>query len=256
MTEFGRIMRFEPPLQQGRFLRRYKRFFMDFEGEDGEHYTAHCPNTGSLQGCLIEGAKVLVQPVDNPQRKLRFGWKAIQVGRTWVGVDSSLANGLVKGAIAAGSIPALSGYERVLPEVRYGRDGGSRIDLLLSRGGEPLGKGRRAGYAGDERVYVEVKSTTLALTPGRAAFPDAVTERGRKHLLELADVVSQGYRAAMVFCVQRDDCDAFVPADAVDPQYGQTLRQVLAQGVEAYAFAMAVTAHGIRLKRSLTIGFR
>lgn len=250
-------MRFHPPLQQGRFVRRYKRFFMDFLGEDGEYHTAHCPNTGSLQGCLIEGAPVLVQPVDNPRRKLRFGWKAIQIDRTWVGVDTSLANGLVADAIREGGIPALAGYERVVPEVAYGREGSSRIDLLLSRGGQPIqpiqGKGKRPAYGGDERVYVEVKNTTLALSPGRAAFPDAVTERGRKHLLELADVVAQGYRAAMVFCVQRDDCELFVPADGIDPQYGHTLREVLAQGVEAYACAMAVTRDGIQLGRSLPL---
>ena len=246
-------MRFEPPLQQGRFLRRYKRFFMDFEGEDGTSYTAHCPNTGSLQGCLEEGAPVLVQSVDNPQRKLRYGWKAIQIGGAWVGVDTSISNRLVADAIAAGHVPQLAGYDRMISEVRYGRDGGSRIDLLLSRGGVAAGRGKRALYEGDERVYVEVKNTTLALQKGCAAFPDAVTERGRKHLLELAAVVEQGHRAAMVFCVQRNDCQRFVVADEIDPAYGESFRQALACGVEAYAFAAPVTADGVELGTPLRI---
>lgn len=256
-------MHFAEPLQGGRFLRRYRRFFMDFMGIDGAEYTAHCPNTGSLLGCQVEGAPVLIQPADNPNRKLRYTWKAIEIDGTWVGVDTSIANGLVAEAITGGVIPSLAGFERMLPEVKYGREGRSRIDLLLSSGGEPEGKGKRALYRGDERVYVEVKNTTLALSgpagggagaeSRRAAFPDAVTERGRKHLLELLDVVQQGHRAALVFCVQRDDCADFVPAAHIDPAYTETLKQAVRGGVELYALAARVTASEIALGRALPI---
>lgn len=252
-------MRFETPLVAGRLIKRYKRFFVDVQLDgDGEVVTAHCPNTGSLRGCLQSGAPVLLQPVDDPKRKLRWTWRMVHTGDSWVGIDSALANRLVTDALQAGHLPALSGYERILPEVPYGGDGRSRIDLLLSTGGRQLpGKGSaRARYEDDERTYVEVKSTTMTLErEGRrlGAFPDAVTERGRKHLRELLAVVQAGHRAAMVFAVQRSDCEAFVPADAIDPAYGQALREVCAQGVEAYALAAELDPHGVELRRPLEV---
>ncbi|MFW6197408.1 MAG: DNA/RNA nuclease SfsA [Myxococcota bacterium] len=116
--------------------------------------------------------------------------------------------------------------------------------------------GRRTLYEGDERCYIEVKNTTLALEHGerrRAAFPDAVTERGRKHLFELMAAVAGGHRAAMVFCAQRSDCDAFVPADAIDPAYGKALREAVDAGVEAYALATATGPRRARPWRRLSV---
>lgn len=277
-------MRFEPPLQQGRFVKRYRRFFMDFVGEDGETYTAHCPNTGSLLGCLVEGARVWVQPASNPKRKLRYTWKAIEIGNTLVGVDTSIANGLVGEAIESGGIPELAGYERMLPEVRYGREGSSRIDWLLSRGGERVPGTRRPEYENDQRVYVEVKNTTLALpwtapfsgpkrtaskldagpmdaalsqapdtSPSWAAFPDAVTERGLKHLRELRDVVDKGHRAAMVFSVQRGDCQAFTPAAHIDVAYSRELLAAAESGVEIYVRATRLTPEAVTLDQPLRL---
>lgn len=252
-------MRFDPPLVQGTFLRRYKRFFLDAVLDSGEEVTAHCPNTGSLKGCLEEGAKVLLEPASNPARKLRWTWKMVRLDRSWVGVDTGVANPLVHEAIEAGAIPELSGYDRILTEVKYGKDGRSRIDLLLSKGGTPATKGKgkaRVLYEGDERVYVEVKNTTLVedRDDGRvAAFPDAVTERGRKHLHELMDVVAQGHRAAMVYSIQRDDCRAFVPAVDIDPAYCETLAEAVAAGVEAYALGANITPEGVELTRRLPV---
>ena len=250
-------MRFDPPLVRGVFLRRYKRFFVDVRLDDGTEVVAHCPNTGSLTGCLREGAAVMLERAKNPDRKLRWTWKMIRIGRAWVGVDTSIANRLVADAIRGGALPELAGYARTIPEVKYGAEGRSRIDLLLSRGGEPerSGSSRAAllSYQGDERAYVEVKNTTLIIQERRAAFPDAVTERGRKHLGELTEVVRSGHRAAMVFSIQRADCDAFVPADDIDPAYGQALRRALDAGVEAYALAASIGPRQVRLHRRLPI---
>jgi sugar fermentation stimulation protein A len=232
-------MQFRAPLVPGRFLRRYKRFFADMELAGGERVVAHCPNTGSLLGCLEAGAPVWLLPTPDPRLSLRYRWTLVQVGRSWVVVDTALAVPVVEDAIAAGLWPELAGFERSYREIRYGRELGSRIDLLLSRGGElppaPRGAARapRPLPAGDERVYVEVKSTTLTVD-GLAMFPDAVTERGQKHLTELMHVVAQGQRAAMVYCVQRGDCEAFAPADHIDPEYGRLLREAIARGVEVY----------------------
>lgn len=250
-------MYFDPPLQQGQFIKRYKRFFVDVRLPDDSVVTAHCPNTGSLMGCLVEGAPVLIQPADNPARKLRYTWKFVTVDGGQVGVDTSIANRLVEEAIAAGTIPALRGYERMTPEVKYGKEGRSRIDILLSRGGQEVpSRAKRKHFTGDERVYVEVKNTTLAMDQDgvrAAAFPDAVTERGRKHLEELVHVIGEGHRAAMVFSVQRTDCDFFVPADRIDPAYAETLRSAVDAGVEVYALAPVLDDNSIELAVPLEV---
>ncbi|MCB9752247.1 MAG: DNA/RNA nuclease SfsA [Myxococcales bacterium] len=255
---------FDPPLTRARFLRRYKRFFADVELEDGTTVVTHCPNTGSLRGCLVEGAPVLIKRAENPARKLAWTWVAIELDGVWVGVDTSRAEALVVDSLRAGVVPELSGYERVIQQVPYGRSGRSRVDIVLSRGGHAnarVKKPRRGeAFVDDERVYVEVKNTTLIYdvrageeVSRRAAFPDAVTERGRKHLLELLDVVEKGQRAAIVFSVQRSDCEAFVPADAIDPAWSETLRTVVDQGVEAYALCGAMSPQGIALDRRLEV---
>jgi len=241
-------MRFEPPLELATFQRRYKRFLVDATLDDGTEVVAHSTNTGALLGCLREGARAGLRPADNPERKLRWTWTLIRVGRQWVGVDTSLAVPLVSEALDGGLLPELEGYERRVTEVAYGRTGRSRIDLLLSRGGTvPEGTPRRvrAPWVDDARVYVEVKTTTL-VTDGVAMFPDAVTERGKKHLHELIDVVKAGHRAAMVYVVQRKDAETFAPADHIDPAYGEALRLAVAAGVEMYAFDCQVGPKHLR----------
>jgi sugar fermentation stimulation protein A len=209
-------VRIEQPILEGRFLRRYKRFFADIELADGSVVSAHCPNTGSLRGCLEEGRRAILRDSQDPRRKLRYVFQAIQVGRTLVNVDTSLPNHVVHQAILAGRLPELSGYDEVRREVAYGKS--SRIDLLLAR--------KRSR----KLCYVEVKSTTLA--EGRTAmFPDAVTERGRKHLVELEGVVAQGHRAVQLYLVSRSDVGRFAPADAIDPAYGTALRAAARAGV-------------------------
>jgi sugar fermentation stimulation protein A len=234
-------------------LRRYKRFFVDVELEGGERVVAHCPNTGSLAGCLVEGAPVLLAPANSEKRTLRFGWKLIRLGDCWVGVDTGLAVPLVEEALTAGLLPALCGYPRLYREVRYGREDKSRIDLLLSRGGTLPSKAKpRDLPEGDERVYIEVKNTTLA-EDGLAMFPDAVTSRGQKHLQELMHVVESGQRAAMVYVVQRTDCERFRPADHVDPVYGQLLRRAQLAGVELYALRACPEPGGVAPETLLPI---
>jgi sugar fermentation stimulation protein A len=248
---------FDPPLVPGRLIRRYKRFLTDVELDDGSVVVAHCTNTGSLLGCLRPGSRVLLQPQRAPHRKLAWTWQLVRVGRNWVGIDTSLAVPLVLEALQSGQLAELQGYERAVREVRYGAEGRSRIDILLSRGGTPRsGRGQRVMHEGDERVYVEVKNTTLTLdAAGRrmGAFPDAVTERGRKHLHELMHVVQQGHRAAMVYCLQRSDPVGFTPADNIDPKYGEAFRQALEAGVEAYALAGRAGPRRVVLDRRLPL---
>ncbi len=230
-------MRFDDAPIEGRLRERYKRFLADVELEGGEIVTAHCPNTGSLLGCKRAGSRVWLRDSKNPLRKLRHTWQAIRVGRSWVNVDTSLPNRVVREAVEAGVVPSLAGYQRLRPEVPYGR--ASRIDLLLEKDDAPP-------------CYVEVKSTTL--TEGRVAlFPDAVTARGLKHLEELIEVVRSGARAVQFFFVSRRDVEVFRPADAIDPAYGEALRHALAAGVEVLAWRTRVAPRLLELEHELPI---
>jgi len=216
-------MRLPAPLIEGRLLRRYKRFFTEIELSDGSVVTAHTPNTGSMKQCAISGHRVLISETDNPKRKLRYTLELIEVNGRWVDTHTLRTNRVVEEALRNGSIAELADYE-VRAEFPFGA---SRIDFLLEKG--------------DKKILVEVKNVTLCDSDKVASFPDAVTTRGQKHLLELADAVRQGYRAVIFFLVQRSEATSFVPADEIDPEYGRLLRQVVAQGVEAMAYKTVVT---------------
>ena len=229
-------MRFAAPLIPGRLVRRYQRFLADVALEDGSIVTAHCANTGSMRGCKEPGSPVLLSASPNPHRKLPYTWELVEVAGHWVGINTSLPNRLAREGIEAGIVAELQGYAAIRGEVPYGAN--SRIDLLLE------------GTGG--RCYVEVKNVTLA-EGGRALFPDAVTERGQKHLRELQRVVAAGDRGVIFFVVQRGDVASVSPADAIDPVYGRLLREAVASGVEALAYLAQVTPEEIRLVRPLPI---
>ena len=233
-------MRFTRELVEGTLLRRYKRFLADVELRDGTRLTVHCPNPGRMTSCGEPGRPVLISDSGNPARKLRYTLEMIRMGRIWVGVNTATPNAAVEAFIAAGKIPELRGYRDLRREVKYGVDGRSRIDLKLS---DPSPR---------PDVYVEVKNTTLRVD-SHGAFPDAVTARGRKHLLDLAEVVAGGERGVIFFFVGRADCQRFRPADEVDPEYGQTLRQAVAAGVEPLAYRMRYTRRQVELVDRLPI---
>jgi sugar fermentation stimulation protein A len=230
-------MQIEQPVLQGRLLRRYKRFLADIELENGEVIVAHCPNTGSLKGCTPERARAVLRDSQDPKRKLRYTLQTIEVEGGWVNVDTGLPNKLVPEAIAAGKVPALKGYSSIRTEVKYGKN--SRIDVLLEKDD-------------GSKCYVEVKNTTLA-NGKRSMFPDAVTERGRKHLVELRDMVEEGHRAVMFYCVSRSDVSSFSVADEIDPKYGEVLREVVEAGVEMLAYSTIVTPDSFELGKKLRI---
>ncbi len=219
------------PLLAGTFLRRYQRFLVDVLLPDGSTLTAHCPNSGSLRSCTAPGWPVRLSDSANPRRKLRFTWEMIHNGRCWIGINTHRANALAAEAITAGRIPELAGYGSLRREVRYGER--SRVDLLLEEGGR--------------RCWVEVKNVTLVDDAGRFAFPDAPTERGRRHLAELTARVAEGDRAVMLFVIQRDDGSVFVPAGDIDPAYARALRAAHAAGVEVLAWRAEVTPGRIEM---------
>lgn len=230
-------MKFANPLIKGKLVKRYKRFLTDVILDSGEEVTAHCTSTGAMLGLLNEGADVWLSPATNPDRKLKYTWEMVTSDGVKVGVNTSHPNNLAQEAIEGAVIPELSGYAKIRREVKYGVN--SRIDLLLQDGPKP-------------DCYVEVKNAHLR-RGDLAEFPDAVTERGAKHLREMAEMVAQGFRAAMVYVIQRDDCDRFSLAKDIDPVYAATAADVFAKGVETYAYACDMQEDGIRLYRKIEI---
>jgi len=223
------------PLREGRLLRRYKRFLADVELPGGEVLTAHCPNTGAMTGCAEEGAAVWLSHTDDPKRKYAHTWELVATSRGMVCIHSALANRVVREAFEAGRIPGFSGYPEVRSEVKYGA--GSRADLLL------------VGSAG--RVFVEVKSVTLCGDGGQGLFPDAVSVRGRKHLLELQEVLDSETRSVLFFCVFHAGIDRVSAAAGIDPAYRETLARAQAAGVEVLAWRAAVTPATLLLEQPL-----
>jgi len=224
---------------RARFLRRYKRFFADIETEDGRLLTVHCANPGSMLGFDRPGAAVRCSTSDNPRRKLRHTLEMMRVGRTWVGLHTLRANQIVGRVLETGAVPELSGYGVVDREVRV--DDRSRLDFALSQ--HPRDR---------TKAYVEVKSVTLC-EGSVARFPDSVTERGRRHLDTLTGLRKRGHRAAIVYLVQRSDCDRVEPADDIDPSYGAALRAAAAAGVEIFALGARVTKRSIAVERRLPV---
>ncbi len=224
-----------PALETGILLKRYKRFFADIQLTTGEVITAHCPNTGPMTGVSSPGSLVKVSYSDSPKRKLPYTWEMIQVNDTqptWVGVNTGLPNRVIKLALERRLFPELaSSYREIRYEVPYGKELKSRVDFLLSS-------------ALERPIYLEVKSVTLAL-PNVALFPDTVTTRGQKHLLELMALVPQA-RSVMLYFINRGDCTQFAPCDSADPMYGKLLRKAVALGVEVLPYRFEITPQGIR----------
>ena len=229
-------MRFPTSLVPGRLVRRYQRFFADVRLTDGRLVTAHCPNSGSMLGCKEPGNPVYLSHQPGRNRKLAWTWEMVRVGRTWVGINTLWPNRLVVEAIEDGTLGELQGYSGIRREVRVSPR--SRLDLLLE------------GTNG--RCWVEVKNVTFR-AGDLAAFPDAVTERGTRHLRELIRLARRGHRAALVFVVQRGDCAAFRPAYEIDPEYCRWLHRALYGGVEVLPYRASVTPRGIGLTRRLEL---
>lgn len=231
-------MKLSPHLFLGRFQKRYKRFFSDIINTDEKLLTIHCPNTGSMKNCLVENSVCWYSLSENPKRKLSGTLELVtNTFGNLTGINTNKANYLVKEAIQGDIIPELRDYAKLRAEVKYGAEN-SRIDFLL----EDSQKGS---------CYVEVKSVTLEVSEGLIMFPDAVTSRGTKHLRELIQVVQQGHRAVLFFCVQVNGAQRMEVADSIDPKYAQTLVQALNAGVEVIAWRATLNDKEIVLDRSI-----
>ena len=230
-------------LVHARLIKRYKRFLADVRLDNDEMITVHCPNTGSMKNCVEENAEIWLSDSNNPKRKYRYTWEYLRTSRGHhIGVNAGKANQLVQSAIRDDLVEPLAGYDTIRPEVKYG-DENSRIDLLL--------QGSKK-----QDCYVEVKSVTLLEDPpssGIGYFPDAVSERGAKHLRELIKMSQSDARSVLFFCVQHTGIQEVRPADHIDREYGKLLREALDSGVEVLAYKVRKSNKGFRLWRDLPV---
>jgi sugar fermentation stimulation protein A len=233
-------LRFDPPFAGGILRRRYKRFLADIEVACGNVVTMHCPNTGAMLGCAEPDSAVWYSTSASPTRKYP---NTLELVRTrsgcMVGVNPTRANPLVSEALEAGLIEALSGLRELRREVAVPDERG-RFDF-----GALDVQGRQ--------VFVEVKSVTLGEGDGRGYFPDAVSERARRHVRALGRCIARGERAALVFCVQHSGVKSVAPADHIDPGYGDALREAAALGVEIYALSATIAPERLELLKTLPV---
>lgn len=240
-------MQFSPPLQEGVLQQRYKRFLADITTAASDTITLHCPNTGSMAACAEPHSRVWYWDSANDKRKYPCTWELVEVAGEYLAcINTQRANALVAEAIEAGVISELQGYTRLQQEVKYGAEN-SRIDILLSD---------QVGDLAD--CYVEIKNVTWwrgknPAGEGRGEFPDAVTDRGRKHLRELAAMVAAGNRAVLVFCAAHTGIDLVGPAWDKDPKYAQALLDAIEAGVEVYAYGANITITEMSLQRRLNL---
>lgn len=229
-------MKWDNPLTEAILLKRYKRFLADVTVGD-KTFTAHVPNTGSMTACWEPNWKCALSVSDNPARKMPHTLELTHNGETWIGVNTANANKVVKNWLKDNLILELSGYKIIQPEKKIGD---SRIDFYLE------------GHESLSPAYVEVKSVTLKLD-GVAQFPDAVSERGQKHLRELMDLKRQGYRAVMLYVVQREDVELMRPATSIDKKYSALLKEASAVGVEILVYQCKMSLDEIGFGKSLPI---
>lgn len=218
-------------LIKGFFIKRYKRFFADIQINENEVVTAHVPNTGSMKGLLNSKAPALVTHNNDPKRKLKYTLEALKTETSWVGVNTSKPNKMAVLAFENKLIPHWLTYNYIKPEAKINDK--TRIDIAFAKN---LDVKKWNKFLIDEHKFhfVEIKNVTLS-DGDTALFPDAVTERGLKHLNELIELTQAGHTTELLFIVQRQDCSKFLPAHDIHPEYATTLKKAQQQGVKLTA---------------------
>ncbi|MCB9073303.1 MAG: DNA/RNA nuclease SfsA [Bdellovibrionaceae bacterium] len=238
-------MQFTRPIQKATFLKRYKRFFADIE-INGKTEVAHVPNTGSMKGCTDPKSTCLVSFNDDPARKLKYTLELIKTPTSWVGVNTSYPNTLVYELWEKKKVPHWKKFDCAQKEVKISKE--TRLDMVMwSSEDNHVTKKDRLVELNPPLHFIEIKNVTLA-SPPIASFPDAVTERGQKHIKELLQLIKQGHTCEIVFVVQRQDCNTFTPADDIDPEYGKLLRDAVKKGLRVTALPTVCDEKGISLE--------
>jgi sugar fermentation stimulation protein A len=232
------VIPFARPLLEATYLRRENRF-RSVVLLEGREVAVRVANTGRLAELLVAGRACFISPAATPERKTRFDLSLIMYEGTLVSLDTQLPNALFAEALACRQI-ILPGYApgsyTLRREVPLGH---SRIDFLLAR--DTVGP-----------FWVEVKSASLVVD-GVALFPDAITERGRRHLHELSAAAAAGDPAALVFIVQRCDATAVAPHTAADPAFATALTEARQAGVALLAYTCRVRVAGVEILQQIEV---
>jgi sugar fermentation stimulation protein A len=228
-------MNFENKLIPGLFVKRYKRFFVDIK-IDKKILTAHCPNTGSMQGLLKKNNKVWVTKSKDPKRKLKYTLQIIETNKSKIGINTHLTNKIVFDALKNNKIDGFKALE-IRPEVKFGNN--TRFDFLI--------------IENNSKKFIEVKNVTLSRTNKLAEFPDAVTSRGVKHINELLQAKNEGYDVYLLFVVQREDCNQFSIANDIDPEYSKVLSQAVKKKLNILCYDCKFSSKGIKLNKQIKI---
>lgn len=228
-------MRIADSVREATFVSRENRFTCLVELPDGKE-VVYLPNSGRLDSVLLPGRMVLLAEKASSNRRTRYDLVAASLrDRTLVSVDSRVPGELVHQALSQRALEQFAEYTSIRREVPRGR---SRLDFLLS--------------GPKSQCFLEVKSVTL-VKMGRGLFPDAPTLRGRRHLESLTWAKREGYEAAIIFVIQREDAEGFSPNDAVDSEFGSALREARLRGVDIYAYRCRVSRDEVELADRVAI---
>ena len=227
-------MIFENELIAGVLIKRYKRFFVDIKVKN-KVITAHCPNTGSMMGLLQTGNKVWFTETNDIKRKLKYTLQIIEINGKKVGINTHLTNKIFHEALLDGKIIKLKKTDLLLREKKYNKT--TRFDFFIKN----KGKG----------IFIEVKNVTLSRTQNLAEFPDAITERGLKHIRELIEAKNNGYDIYLAFVIQREDCKKFKIAEDIDPKYKKLLTIALKNKLKVICFDCKFLTKGIVINKKI-----
>lgn len=222
-------MKYNKRIIEAEFVKRPNRF-QGYVKVNGQELMAHVPNTGRCREILIPGCTVQLREELNPNRKTPYSLIAAYKGSELINIDSQVPNKVVEEALLNGKIEKLRKYDKVLREKTFGN---SRFDFKL-------------GNENGEEYYLEVKGVTLEEN-GWSRFPDAPTDRGRKHVLELIEVVEKGLGGGIMFLIQLENVTKFSPNDATDPKFGDAVRLAKKNGVDIFAYNCRVDNEGIEI---------
>jgi sugar fermentation stimulation protein A len=229
-------MNFENKLIPGLFVKRYKRFFADVK-INNKIVTAHCANSGSMMGLLNKDNKVWITESVNQKRKLKYTLQIIENSASKVGVNTHFTNKIVNHALEKNLIKNFGKKVKIKKEQVFGKH--TRFDFYL----EELKK----------KSFLEVKNVTLKRKSQIAEFPDSITTRGTKHLNELINATKKGFKSYLLFVIQREDCNKFMIAKDIDPEYSKTLIKAIKHNVKILCYDCKFSSKGIILNKKIKI---
>ena len=225
-------MKFTSTLIKGKLIKRYKRFFVDIKVNNSV-LTAHCPNTGSMMGLLDKGNDVWVTKNNDPKRKLKFTLEMIKVNKKLIGVNTHRANRIVEHALKNKLIKEFQLVKNITPEFKYSKD--TRFDFLC------------------DKNIIEVKNVTLLRNKDLAEFPDAITTRGSKHLINLINSIEKNYKPYVLFLTQIQGISNFRIAKDIDDNYYRNYKIAKKAGVVFLAYRCMLSEKEIKIEKKINI---